>query len=314
MPQDESMPGYTTAARLMDGSQVRAALLALRNDVRGFDPPDDPDPQLVELVETPFDSVDDVTDRLSRLEDRLRTRGDRRAVFLTIYTRMTREVHDGIERGRFADRDWMRRYLVTFAEYYRRVFLAFERGNLGAVPDPWRIAFGTALRGDALILQDSYLGVNAHINYDLALALDDVGIDPHRSRKYRDHRAIDGILSRLVDVQQDVLADVYARGVEDLDAAFGRLDESLTLRSMTEGREQAWRIATVLTDVGWPPVHSYARWVLRATATGGAFFVLSPGLDPTLLRTLRRVENEGVDVDAVLEQVTERLGTAEEDG
>jgi len=305
------MPGYATAVRLLDGATIRAAFLALRRDVGPFDSPDDPDPTLVELVETPYETVDDVVDRLSRLEDCLRTRNDRRAVFLTIYTRMTRAVRRGIDRGRFADPDWMRRYVISFADYYRRAFLAFERGHLAAVPEPWRIAFGTALRGDALVVQDSFLGVNAHINYDLALALADVGIDPNRDRKYADHRAIDGILARLVDVQQDVLAEAYAPGVDDLDRAFGRLDERLTLRSMTEGREQAWRIAVVLTDAGWSPVQSYARWVLRATATGGAFVVLSPGFDPDLVQALRRVESEDLDLETVLERVGERIAVAD---
>lgn len=304
---------YLTAARLVDGPALRAMLLALRGEVRRYAPPDDPDPVLVEPVDRPFESVTDVSDRLSRLEGRLRERGDRRAVFLTVYSRMTREVHGGIERGRFANPGWMRRYLVTFANYYRRAFLAFERGNVGAVPDPWRIAFGTAIRGDTLVVQDAVLGVNAHINYDLALTVDDIGIDPNRAEKRADHRAIDGILTRLVDAQQEALARIYASGIGDVDAAFGRLDETFSLLSMTEGREQAWRVAVVLADVGVPPVASYARWVLRATATGGAFFILGPRLDPSLRRTLRAVETEGVDLNTILERVEERIDAEDRD-
>lgn len=133
----------------------------------------------------------------------------------------------------------------------------------------------------------------------------DVGIDPNRGQKYADHRAINGILARLVDIQQAALADIYASGVDDVDAAFGRVDESLALLSMTEGREQAWRVAVVLTDARVPPIPAYARWVLRATATGGAFFVLGPRLDPSLRRSLRRVENRGI--DAILDRMHERF-------
>lgn len=301
------MASYTRVARLLDANGLRAALLALQGDLERFQPPETPDPWLLDLIEAPFESVAGVHDRLSNLETRLRERGDRRAVFLTIYARMTREVAAGIERGDFADPEWMRRYLVEFAGYYRRAFLAFERGHLAAVPDPWRVAFGTALRGDALVVQDSFLGVNAHINYDLALAVADVGIDPDRAEKHADHRAIDGVLAGLVDAQQAALAEVYAAGVEDVDAAFGRLDESLTLRSMTEGREQAWRIATVLTDYDLPPLPAYARWVLRTTATGGALFVLGPRLDPRFLAAARRVEADGLDLDAVLARVDDHF-------
>jgi hypothetical protein len=223
---------------------------------------------------------------------------------------MTQEVHNGVENSEFADSEWMEEYLVTFANYYRRAFLAFERGNLEAVPAPWRVAFGTAIRGDALVIQDALLGVNAHINYDLALALADVGTTPERPQKYADHRAINDVLARLVDIQQEMLAEVYAPGIADLDAALGEFDESFMLLSMTEGREQAWRVATIMADVGWPPVASYARWVLRTTATGGAFFILTSTIDPSVFNALRRVEEEKLDLEVVLGRTEARIDEA----
>jgi hypothetical protein len=281
--------------------------LALRHDVEGYEPPAAPDEDLVAAASGPYDSVDDAAERLRRLEDLLTERGDRRAVFLTVYTRMTARIRGRIDRGGFRDPDWLRAYTTAFANYYRRAFLAFERGDLGAVPDPWRIAFGTAIRGDALVMQDAFLGINAHINYDLALTLRDVGIDPERERKLADHRAVNEVLARLVDAQQRALAEIYAAGVADVDAALGRLDEELSLLGLREGREQAWRVAVVRTDVGLPPVASLARWVRRATATGGAAFVLGPPLDPTVMAELRRFEREGLDPDYVLDRLAMRL-------
>jgi hypothetical protein len=285
-------------------------LLSLRWDPGPVRREADPDPALVEPVARPFESVDDTLGRLETLESRLRERGDRRAVFLTVYTRMTRSIRANIDRGTFADPAWMRRYTVAFADYYRRAFLAFERGRLGAVPAPWRVAFDTSVRGEGLVVQDAFLGINAHINYDLALTLLDVGVDPDRPAKRADHRAVDGVLRRLVDAQQDALVDLYAPGVADVDSKLGRFDEAFALLGMTEGREQAWRVACVVTDAGLPPVRSYARWVLRSTATGGAAFVLSPTVDPGLVRKLRRVERRGIDVEEALDYLVDRLDDA----
>ena len=282
-------------------------LLAVRHDPGPVRREVDPDPALVELVEHPFESVDDTLERLERLEGLLREREDRRAVFLTVYSRMTRAIRANVRRGRFGDPEWMRRYTVAFADYYRQAFLAFERGRLGVVPAPWRVAFDTAVERRGLVVQDAFLGINAHINYDLALTLVDVGIDPDRSARRADHRAVNGVLRRLIDAQQDALVDLYAPGVRDVDAKFGRFDETFALLGMTEGREQAWRVAVVATDVDLPPVRSYARWVLRTTATGGAAFVLSPTVDPGLVRSLRRVEREGLDLEAGLDHLAERL-------
>lgn len=301
------MAGNTTAAPLFNGATFRSVRRGIRGDVESFSPATDPDPGLVDIVERPFESATDAIDRLSRLETELRSRNDRRAVFLTVYTRMTREVHDGIEFGTFADPDWMRRYVVAFANYYRRAFLEFERGNYEAVPDPWRIAFGTAVRGDALVAQNAALGVNAHINYDLALTLDDIGIDPNRERKHDDHQAVNGILVRLIDIQQRALADLYASLVDEVDDAFRRVDEAVSLLLMMEGRAQAWRMATVLADAGVPPVPFCVRGALRATATGAAFFIRNPYLDPDLLGKLRAAESERMDLDTMLERVHDRI-------
>ncbi|MFT4884403.1 MAG: hypothetical protein ACI8U4_001919 [Natronomonas sp.] len=301
------MTDFFQAARPFDPTTLRAIREAVRGNVERFEPPSEADRALLDLVETPYETVESAAERLTELEAALRERGDRRAVFLTIYVEMTHVVHDGIETGRFNDPGWMREYLVTFANYYRRAFYAFERGDVDAVPDPWRVAFGSAIAGENLLLQDAFLGVNAHINYDLALTLEEVGIDPNRSQKYADHSAIDDILARLVDAQQEALADVYAAGIDDVDAVFGRLDETLTLRSMTEGREQAWRIAVVHTDTGLPPIRSLAHWILRVTATGGAFVVLSSHLDPEVHRTLRQIETEGVPLEEILDRIHDQL-------
>jgi len=297
------MAGYAALPRLLGTSRLRAVGLALRSDPVVDVPARTPDPALVEVTERPFESVVDALDRLRTLEPRLREAGDRRAVFLTIYTRMTAAVQAAIADGRFHDPDWMRRYTVAFANYYRRAFLGFERGHLDAVPDPWIVAFSTAVEGSALVAQDAFLGINAHINYDLALALRDVGIDPDRRRKRADHREINAILLDLIDAQQEALSDLYAPGLDDVDATLGRFDEALSLFSMTEGRAQAWRIATVLTDVRWSLARRYARWLLRATATGGALFVRSPPVDPRILAALRDVERS-----ATLDETLTRLG------
>ena len=302
-----SLSAYGDAARLVDGRRLRGLVRALRYDVEQHELPDTPDAELVAVARGAFESVDDAAERLRRLETLLRDRSDRRAVFLTIYTRMTERVQSRIAGGGFADPEWMRAYTATFTNYYRRAFLAFERGELGAVPDPWRIGFSTAIRGDALVIQDAFLGINAHINYDLALTLRDVGIDADRESKLADHRAVNEVLARLVDAQQTALAELYAAGVADVDAAFGRLDERLSLVGLRAGREQAWRVAVVLTDVGVSPVASLAQWVLRASATGGAAFVLGPSLDPVLLAQLWAFERESVDPDDVLDRLGARL-------
>lgn len=300
---------YGAVATLLNPGRLRAVLRGLRADVRTM-PPGKPDGALVEVAADRFESPEDAHDRFDRLRTALRDRDDRRAIFLTVYTRMTRDVRRALARGTFDNPDWMRDYVVTFADYYRRAFLAFEQGRVDAVPEPWRIAFGTSLAGDALVAQNAALGISAHINYDLALAVRDAGIAADRRSKYADHRRINEVLARLVDEQQRALADLYAPGINHLDTAFGRLDEAFSLFSMAEAREHAWRVAVVLTDFSLGVVERYARWVLRVTAVGAAAFVLAPGLNPTVHDAMRSIERGHVDLDTVLDRIEDRFDAA----
>ena len=89
IPPNSPTPG-AALRRLVDRAGRQAIVRAVRGNLGHFAVPETPDPSLVELVEEPFESVADVTDRLARLESRLRDRDDRRAVFLTSYVTMTR--------------------------------------------------------------------------------------------------------------------------------------------------------------------------------------------------------------------------------
>ncbi len=163
------------------------------------------------------------------------------------------------------------------------------------VPDPWRLSFETSLSGESLVTQDILLGINAHVNYDLALALAEVGIDPQRHAKYDDHRRINRVLRRLVDEEQDLIAARYADGIADIDESFGRLDETLSFFTLREGRRNAWRGAVALTDGRYEPVKRAVRWCLRSVTMGAGHFILAPTANTTLRDRLERVENGGRD-------------------
>lgn len=298
-------------ARLVNLRRLRAMALAARRGLDTSTAGHETDADLVDLAAEPFEAPAEAHERLTALQTALRDRDDRRAVFLTVYTRMTRDVHATLEADGFENPDWMREYLVTFANYYRRAFLRFERGDYDAIPEPWRIAFTRAIADENLVFQDAIVGINAHINYDLALAVRDVGIEVDRASKYADHRTINDILAKLVDQQQRALAELYAPGVESIDAVFGPIDESVSLFTLAEAREQAWRVAVVLTDLDVGFVHSYARWVLRQTAVGGALFVLSPTLDRETMEALAAVEAREFDLAEALALIETRLDALE---
>ena len=248
------------------------------------------DPELLALVSAPYTDSEAVNRRLSALLSAFEAREDRRAVFLGIYARMTAAVARRIRRGEFADPAWVDAYLVAFANRYRLAVYHYENGTTASLPDPWLLAFEAAAAGDSLVLQDAMLGVNAHINYDLALALDDVGVGPDRTQRYADHSAIIDTIAGLVDDAQVTLAARDADGLATLDASLGRLDEWLTVATIDQCRDSAWRTAVAM-DSRFRTRRRLARWLNRATSTGAAYAIRSSRSNAAVHDTL--VELEG---------------------
>ena len=171
-------------------------------------------------------TLDDVIGALIALEARHTARRDRRAVFVTVYTLMSQEMKRRIERGAFRDNEWVRRYTIAFANLYCAAHDDFDSGR--AVSKAWTIAFETARGGEALVTQDLLLGINAHINHDLALALDEVSIEPDRAARLADHSAVNEVLQALTDEVGRRVSDLYARGLAGVDACAGTLDEAVS--------------------------------------------------------------------------------------
>lgn len=304
-------------ATIPTGGEARTLLAAYR---RQFDVDvdalaaeltgDEPDTTLLEVVSAPFSSVSDVEERLTRAEAYLRDRGDRRAVFLTVYRRMTEAVGSAIDDGAFADPEWAATYLVTFANHYRRALIAFERRAFGSLPRPWLIGFVAGARGETLVAQDALLGINAHINYDLTYTLEEIGIDPDRGAKRADHVLINRILARLVQSVQDALVETYdAVGVAGIDRLLDPLDDRLALLGLEESRAFAWRNAVLLADLPAWAAERYVGWRTRTVSTGAAALVLAPRADADTRRLLRDAE-DGVETMSTFHEELRRQASS----
>jgi hypothetical protein len=199
-------------------------------------------------LDAPYASLDDVVASLAEVERTFRERRDRRAIFPTAYLTITRAIGQGVAAARFEDPPWVARYGLAFANLYRTALRDWERGARAAVPTAWRIGFATSQAGEALLAQDLLLGVNAHINNDLPLALVEAGIADDRARRHRDHTAVNRILGAATDALQDRVCEIYAPVLSLLDAALGRLDEEMALFSVERAREQAWVSALALAN------------------------------------------------------------------
>lgn len=239
-------------------------------------------------------------DRMKTSIDTWETNGDRRAIFLACYALMTHNMLDGIDAGRFDDNDWVYRLVHNFAEYYFIALEAYER-NTGWLPDVWRQAHDLTRAPEMPPLVHLLLGVNAHINCDLVLVLDDMLRDEWddltlqmRQSRLDDYLLVNTIIGETIDSVQDHVLKRYSPAMGVVDVAFGRLDEWCTARLIRNWRHDVWKQAVTLIQAK----DAQTRVTLRRQAdflalrrmnlvvAGGAFGVRVFGYSQRWLRRL----------------------------
>ncbi|MCB9706703.1 MAG: hypothetical protein H6711_32965 [Myxococcales bacterium] len=169
-----------------------------------------------------------------------RREGDPLGFFAAMYRAVTSRVRDWIRAERFDDGPRMDRFDVRFARRYLDA-LADWRGGSEA-PRCWRYAFEAAADRDATILQHLLLGMNAHINYDLAIVAAEFGAPLDF---YGDFSAIGEILAALLDDVQAVI-DEFSPAFRLIDRALFSGDEAIANFSIGRARRDAWYHAEVL--------------------------------------------------------------------
>jgi Family of unknown function (DUF5995) len=196
-----------------------------------------------------YQSIDTLVGRMREDLAELRARGSARRFFHATYLRTTQAVGAEIERGGFADGEWLTWWDIAFAELYLD---ALEADRLGApVPGPWRVAFAAADERPHLPpLRHVLFGLNAHINYDLPQALiaviSEADFDDPVVLRARaaDHRHVDSVLRARVGAEDVELGAVSK--VTLLDRLLRPANQAASRRFLAEAREKVWRNAIVL--------------------------------------------------------------------
>lgn len=183
-------------------------------------------------------------DRMVELASSWERAGDRRAVFADAYSRMTESMLAAIDRREFEDERWVSRLLDRFADYYFNAVDAWDHD--ADCPLVWCDAFAACDHNDLHMLQVLFLGINAHINHDLVFALGDVLDDwdrldaTTRLRREVDHRNVNLVIARTVDVVQDEVVDPRSPMLGFLDDIFAGLDEWLFSLLISGWRSDVW--------------------------------------------------------------------------
>jgi len=180
-------------------------------------------------------------------EERLKRAGDGRAIFATAYVITTKEILAAIEAGEFDDSILASNYVFEFAKAYHDAFDAFESGSGRA--ESWALAFETALRPTTSVPQKLLLGINAHINYDLALVLLKSGFDLQSTAHLACHQKIDDALSSAMTRVRRIIVRTYLPHEWLRSTILGPGLDRLADAAFRRARTRAWETASRFSEV-----------------------------------------------------------------
>jgi hypothetical protein len=194
-------------------------------------------------------SPDNVTKKMQRCIDRWDACGDGKALFLRCYRMMTGNVIAAVQQRDFNDPEWVDRLLNHFADYYFVSLEVYEANPAGA-PAVWQLAHSAANNPNLSAVQKLLVGVNAHINYDLAFTLVDLlrqewaGLsDAQRTLRYEDHCRINNVIAETIDTVQDDILEPAMPVMKLVDDLMGGADELMISRLIAGWRDNVWQYA-----------------------------------------------------------------------
>ena len=189
--------------------------------------------------------IDPVIERMTRIATEL-PETDGVARFNDLYLAVTRAVAAEATGDGLEDPTFLSGLDVTFAGRY---FAAVDATGSGeAVTQAWAPLFESRGRLDVAPIQFALAGMNAHINFDLCLAVVDtcrsLDLEPEAGTpQYRDYLTVNGILSR---VEDEVKRRFETELQQVADEALGRVDDVIAMWSVARARDAAWTHAEVL--------------------------------------------------------------------
>jgi hypothetical protein len=137
-----------------------------------------------------------ITELETIIADAIQT-GSRAGYFAALYHKVTCKVKEGILAGEFEDGKRMEQLDVTFASRYIKAYYQWQQKQQPSAS--WALAFSIFNKPRKMVLQHLLIGMNAHINFDLGVAVVETAraFNQPLAQVHKDFNAINTILSAL---------------------------------------------------------------------------------------------------------------------
>lgn len=163
------------------------------------------------------------------------------AFFPVLYKKVTERIKKGIANLEFENTVRMEKLDVIFANRYIEAYFAYKSNQ--KTTQSWNRAFKAAKEGKYIVIQHLFLGINAHINLDLGIAVcETVGKDGEMMDFENDFNKINEILASMVDAVQGCIGNISPMFFLLEKIGKGREDKIVNF-SINIARDGAWLFA-----------------------------------------------------------------------
>jgi hypothetical protein len=194
----------------------------------------------------PINTIAEVLIRLDAIIQETENEGSRQGYFAVLYHRMTLAVQQGIQQNVFKDAARMERLDVIFATRYLDAYAAYQTNQ--PLTNGWRTVFDACKSSSLTVIQHLILGVNTHINLDLAIAAADTCPGNTIFAMQADYNKINDIIAALTDEVQFELTKIWWPLALLKNIVNGQQDAVIDF-SITKARQAAWASGVALANL-----------------------------------------------------------------
>jgi hypothetical protein len=216
---------------------------------------------------------------------------NRMGYFAALYKRMTVAVDNGITQQVFEDGERMNRLDVVFAQRYLDAYNAYNNGQ--ACSAAWKCVFDCCKDDSLTVIQHLILGINTHINLDLAIAAAEISKTSSIDALQNDFNKINDVIASLMDDVQECLCQVWLP-MQVLGRIAAGKQEAVLNFSIDKARTASWASAQLLWGMNAQQQQYYIKQMDNTVCTL-ANRIKSPGIITNLLlKGIRATEYDDI--------------------
>ncbi len=236
-------------------------------------------------------NIQGVLSQLTQIEQHCAATKNRAGYFAALYKRMTAAVINGINTNQFEDNARMDKLDAIFAQRYMDAYNCYYAKSPCSIA--WKTVFDCCSDQSLIVLQHLLLGINTHINLDLAIAAATVAPGSAINALQNDFNHINSLIASLINDVQECLCDVWFPMRLLTKIANGKQIAVLNF-SIDKARDASWANAVLLANMTSEQSNAYIQQ-LDASVNMIGNKIKSPGtLTDFLLESIRLTEYDDV--------------------